>query len=138
MKRFSFEAGEFVKNEVEVGFDIGNLSMAQFVHEQAPKQLSANYSLYAVTVLLLLLLLQLYKQLAYYHILQNHDGRLNSGHYTSFIRNLQSGEWMKFDDDQSSRTSPSSIITKRAFILYYTNTSVAGKLAPSDLPKTVY
>lgn len=50
MKRFSPDSrGEFVKNEIEVGYDIVNLDMSRFLHEKAPKSKSI-YSLYAVTV----------------------------------------------------------------------------------------
>lgn len=45
----------------------------------------------------------------YAFFFQNHDGRLNSGHYTSFIRNLHSGEWLKFDDDICSRINASAV-----------------------------
>lgn len=49
MKRFSPDRGEFVKNEIEVGYDISNLDMSRFLHEKAPKSKSI-YTLYAVTV----------------------------------------------------------------------------------------
>lgn len=53
MKRFSFDGGEFIKNEIDVGFDINNLDMSSYVHEEAPRQ-NPIYSLYAVTVCLFL------------------------------------------------------------------------------------
>lgn len=49
MKRFSFDGGEFIKNEIDVGFDINSLNMSGYVHEDALRQNSI-YSLYAVTV----------------------------------------------------------------------------------------
>uniref|UniRef100_A0A915CU86 ubiquitinyl hydrolase 1 n=1 Tax=Ditylenchus dipsaci TaxID=166011 RepID=A0A915CU86_9BILA len=101
--RFSLEGGEYIKNEIEVGFDIAKLDMSNYVHEKAPMQ-NPFYSLYAVT---------------------NHDGRLNSGHYTSCVKNLRSAEWLKFDDEGCSKISPQSITTKKAFILYYANTATS-------------
>ena len=49
MKRFSLEGGDYVKNEMDVSFDILDLDMSAYIHDKAPKQ-SARYTLYAVTV----------------------------------------------------------------------------------------
>ncbi|KAI1722851.1 ubiquitin carboxyl-terminal hydrolase domain-containing protein [Ditylenchus destructor] len=101
MKRFSLEGGDYVKNEIDVSFDIAQLDMSRYMHEKAPYQ-KAEYSLYAVT---------------------NHNGRLNSGHYTSFTKNLQTGEWLEFDDEKCLPLSQ-AIVSKKAFILYYANTEM--------------
>lgn len=50
MKRFTSQGGDFIKNEVEVGFDSVKLDMSAFVHPESPAKQSSIYSLYAVTV----------------------------------------------------------------------------------------
>jgi ubiquitin C-terminal hydrolase len=54
LKRFSFVSGQFVKNEVDVNFEIENFDLAPYIHSKAPQcvQSKAKYNLYAVTVLL--------------------------------------------------------------------------------------
>ncbi|KAI1731508.1 ubiquitin carboxyl-terminal hydrolase domain-containing protein [Ditylenchus destructor] len=104
MKRFSLEGGDYVKNEIDVSFDISDLDMSAYIHDKAPKQIS-RYALYAVT---------------------NHDGRLNSGHYTSNVKNVQNDQWLKLDDEQCSALNPSDIVSKKAFILYYANGAKSG------------
>ncbi|KAH7703483.1 Ubiquitin carboxyl-terminal hydrolase family protein [Aphelenchoides avenae] len=98
MKRFSHGVTGFVKNEMEVDFRVDGMKMANFVHLMSPEG-GADYHLYAVT---------------------NHDGTLNSGHYTSFVRNMHTPqEWIKFDDEAVSAAAASQLVSKKAFILYY-------------------
>ncbi|KAL3110651.1 hypothetical protein niasHT_017529 [Heterodera trifolii] len=100
LKRFSLNDGRYVKNDVEVTFDVAELDLAPFLHEKSPHH-NAAFSLYGIT---------------------HHSGRLNSGHYTSSVINLISTdrEWLNFDDETcipfGSAPSPTS---KHAFLLYY-------------------
>ncbi|KAH7730407.1 Ubiquitin carboxyl-terminal hydrolase family protein [Aphelenchoides avenae] len=97
MKRFTHTGSGFIKNEMEVDFRVSQMGMQRYVHDAAPGQ-SSSYHLYAVT---------------------NHYGTLNSGHYTSCVRNLESNEWVKFDDEHASPVNSSSLMSRNAFILYY-------------------
>ncbi|KAL3104305.1 hypothetical protein niasHT_029090 [Heterodera trifolii] len=100
LKRFSRNNGHYVKNDVEVTFDVAELDLAPFLHEKSPHH-NAALSLYGIT---------------------HHSGRLNSGHYTSSVINLISTdrEWLNFDDESCipSLTAPSPT-SKHAFLLYY-------------------
>ncbi|KAL7077722.1 hypothetical protein ACQ4LE_003065 [Meloidogyne hapla] len=101
LKRFSFNSGRFVKNEVDVHFDIESFDLAPYTHSKSTfLQNKVEYNLFAVT---------------------NHTGTLNSGHYTSNVKNLQNeNEWLHFDDENCTRIrNISSIVTKHAFLLYY-------------------
>uniref|UniRef100_A0A914LGQ4 Ubiquitin carboxyl-terminal hydrolase n=1 Tax=Meloidogyne incognita TaxID=6306 RepID=A0A914LGQ4_MELIC len=100
LKRFSFNSGRFVKNEVDVHFDIENFDLAPYTHSKSTFLQNKEYNLFAVT---------------------NHTGTLNSGHYTSNVKNLQNeNEWLHFDDENCTRIrNISSIVTKHAFLLYY-------------------
>jgi hypothetical protein len=65
-------------------------------------------------------------------ILKNHSGTLNSGHYTSYVKNQQK-EWLYFDDENCTGRPPSNMVliwikifnkfqnlqSKQAFLLYY-------------------
>uniref|UniRef100_A0A914DX97 ubiquitinyl hydrolase 1 n=1 Tax=Acrobeloides nanus TaxID=290746 RepID=A0A914DX97_9BILA len=100
LKRFSWNGGIFTKNEMMIDFEVdGWMNMEPYLHSKALKQKST-YSLYAIT---------------------NHGGTLNGGHYTSFIRNRLTHEWLEFDDEYCTAISPDLLKSKTAFILYYTN-----------------
>jgi ubiquitin C-terminal hydrolase len=51
LKRFAHKNGEFVKNNVEVDFDINNLDMSAYIHKNAYTTLDQKpiYQLYAIT-----------------------------------------------------------------------------------------
>ena len=51
--------------------------------------------------------------------MQNHDGGLGGGHYTTFAKYHQTGEWYKFNDAQVSKIDPSQLITPSAYLLFY-------------------
>uniref|UniRef100_A0A914HCU9 ubiquitinyl hydrolase 1 n=1 Tax=Globodera rostochiensis TaxID=31243 RepID=A0A914HCU9_GLORO len=99
LKRFSLSARCFVKNEVEISFDINGLDLSPYIHQKSPLR-SAKYNIYAVT---------------------NHSGHLNSGHYTSSTINLASAgrDWLHFDDEHCTACSAPSSTSKQAFLLYY-------------------
>ncbi|CAD5231432.1 unnamed protein product [Bursaphelenchus xylophilus] len=100
LKRFAMnQEGRFEKKAIDVNFDLNTLDLSQFLHPDAQKQ-NAEYRLYAVT---------------------NHDGTLDSGHYTAFIHNRPLNTWLKFDDEHCKEAEISEIQTNKAYILYYTN-----------------
>lgn len=49
----------------------------------------------------------------------NHTGNMNSGHYTAFCRNLRDGQWYSYDDTQVNPITASEVITKGAYMLFY-------------------
>ncbi len=50
----------------------------------------------------------------------NHFGTMEGGHYTAYCHSLVHGDWHKYDDDEVSRmSSPSSVVTSAAYILFY-------------------
>lgn len=108
-------SGHFIKNEIDVNFEIENLSLAPYIHSKAaPQQYNKRYNLYAVTVSII------YSQVKnFIKALQNHSGTLNSGHYTSHVKNLDN-EWLYFDDENCSRRgfSATMVIVKMNFKKY--------------------
>lgn len=94
--------GNFVKNDINVDFDIKNLDLAPYLQKNAPIKLQPCYQLYAMIVSFKL-------NLYYYSIIQNHVGTLNAGHYTSVIHNAKTGRWLKFDDDHVYEIDPATI-----------------------------
>uniref|UniRef100_A0A914W4D3 Ubiquitin carboxyl-terminal hydrolase n=1 Tax=Plectus sambesii TaxID=2011161 RepID=A0A914W4D3_9BILA len=98
LKRFSPTATGWVKNEVAVDFPVNYLDLTDLMHPDTDAP-PATYSLYAVT---------------------NHFGRMESGHYTSFARNSQTKQWLKFDDEVVSPLGvEGSVKTGAAYILFY-------------------
>lgn len=49
----------------------------------------------------------------------NHTGNMNSGHYTAFCRNHRDGQWYSYDDTQVNPISESEVVTKGAYMLFY-------------------
>ena len=49
----------------------------------------------------------------------NHTGNMNSGHYTAFCRNHRDGQWYSYDDSQVNPISESEVVTKGAYMLFY-------------------
>ncbi|VDK50417.1 unnamed protein product [Anisakis simplex] len=101
LKRFSFGANGWEKNDSLVHFNCLPLDVGDVVHKDIRKKYPSRsncFSLYAVT---------------------RHSGRLNSGHYTSVVHNEQTKEWLYFDDECVTSINPDSICNKNAFILYF-------------------
>ncbi|TKR86382.1 hypothetical protein L596_010985 [Steinernema carpocapsae] len=101
LKRFG-ESGiesHYVKTDVNVRFS-KQLNVKPFLHEKAD-DLKCFYSLYSVT---------------------NHVGSLNSGHYYAYVKNPKTRQWLEINDDIVRPLSPdTSLQSKDAFVLYYTN-----------------
>jgi ubiquitin C-terminal hydrolase len=50
----------------------------------------------------------------------NHTGSLSCGHYTTYAKNSQDGNWYLFDDDYVRKLDgDNNIVTKNAYILIY-------------------
>ncbi|KAL3119439.1 hypothetical protein niasHT_002527 [Heterodera trifolii] len=111
LKRFSQNDGNFVKNEVEVTFNVNELNLSPYIHEMSPLPNSA-FTLYAMT---------------------NHSGSLNIGHYTSAVVNLTSTDqqWLSFNDDSCIPCAAPSPSSQSAFLLYYKLTNSTNSQANS-------
>ncbi|GMS80153.1 hypothetical protein PENTCL1PPCAC_2328 [Pristionchus entomophagus] len=99
LKRFSYQGGGYVKNQIDVSFPLNDLDLRQYLHPSSPHR-SNPYQLYSVT---------------------NHTGTLSSGHYTS-ITNVD-GIWVKCDDESISNYDPRHISSSGSYILFYKNSS---------------
>ncbi|XP_041860910.1 ubiquitin carboxyl-terminal hydrolase 11 [Melanotaenia boesemani] len=49
----------------------------------------------------------------------NHYGGLRDGHYTSYARNKDNGQWYYFDDSKVTYTTEDQIMTNAAYVLFY-------------------
>uniref|UniRef100_A0A8R1HQZ5 Ubiquitin carboxyl-terminal hydrolase n=1 Tax=Caenorhabditis japonica TaxID=281687 RepID=A0A8R1HQZ5_CAEJA len=97
LKRFALSNGEFEKNLAAVTFDPNRLDARPYLHESAAQE-KATYRLYATTI---------------------HNGRLNSGHYTSVALHLRSEKWLRFDDESVRPIDRYSVDPSLAYILFY-------------------
>ncbi|KAF8384601.1 usp-50 [Pristionchus pacificus] len=101
LKRFSYQGGGYVKNQIDVNFPLNGLDLRNHFHPSSPHRPSTvPYQLYSVT---------------------NHTGTLSSGHYTS-ITNID-GSWVKCDDECLSNYDPRNISPSGSYILFYKNSN---------------
>nr|XP_046253659.1 ubiquitin carboxyl-terminal hydrolase 11 [Scatophagus argus] len=49
----------------------------------------------------------------------NHYGGLRDGHYTSYARNKDNGQWYYFDDSKVTYAREGQIVTNAAYVLFY-------------------
>uniref|UniRef100_A0A8C7I5W7 Ubiquitin carboxyl-terminal hydrolase n=1 Tax=Oncorhynchus kisutch TaxID=8019 RepID=A0A8C7I5W7_ONCKI len=49
----------------------------------------------------------------------NHYGGLRDGHYTSYARNKDNGQWYYFDDNKVTYAREEQIVTNAAYLLFY-------------------
>ncbi|CAL8324624.1 unnamed protein product [Merluccius merluccius] len=49
----------------------------------------------------------------------NHYGGLRDGHYTSYSRNKDSGQWFYYDDSKVTYATEDQIVTNAAYLLFY-------------------
>ncbi|KAI3544133.1 ubiquitin carboxyl-terminal hydrolase [Colletotrichum abscissum] len=49
----------------------------------------------------------------------DHFGGLGGGHYTAYGRNFVDGQWYNYNDTSASKTSPESVVTRAAYLLFY-------------------
>ncbi|XP_029431561.1 ubiquitin carboxyl-terminal hydrolase 8 [Rhinatrema bivittatum] len=98
LKRFSYEGRWKQKLQTYVDFPLESLDLSQYVI--GPKNNLKRYNLFAVS---------------------NHYGGLDGGHYTAYGRNAAKQRWFKFDDQDVSEISTSSVKSSAAYILFYTS-----------------
>lgn len=88
------------KNQILVTFPLENLDLSKYVIGY--KKNSYNYELYGVC---------------------NHTGGALGGHYTSYVKNAN-GKWYHFNDTSVSEINVDSIISPKAYCLFYRKTSL--------------
>uniref|UniRef100_A0A8C8RR13 Ubiquitin carboxyl-terminal hydrolase n=1 Tax=Pelusios castaneus TaxID=367368 RepID=A0A8C8RR13_9SAUR len=100
LKRFSYTRLAREKLDTLVEFPIRDLDFSDFIikpwADMAP--VPHKYDLIAVS---------------------NHYGSLRDGHYTTFARNKDSGQWFYFDDSSVSPVAEHQIESKAAYVLFY-------------------
>ena len=93
LKRFNTR---FQKSQVLVTFPIDNLDLSEYVIGY--KKQSYKYELYGVC---------------------NHSGGVMGGHYTAYVKNAN-GKWYHFNDTSVSEVGvPESIVSPKAYVLFY-------------------
>jgi len=94
LKRFSFENGNSVKNNIII-------DSPMTISTKKIATIDRNYNLYAVI---------------------RHDGSINGGHYIAYTKNIINKEWYKYDDSSIAHLkNPMSLlnITKNGYILFF-------------------
>ncbi|KAL3900638.1 MAG: hypothetical protein SGCHY_001201 [Lobulomycetales sp.] len=100
LKRFYHQGPFMNKIETHVEFPLNNLDMTNYHNDGSGR---GKYDLYAVT---------------------NQYGGLNSGHYTSLVKNPYKQTWLNFDDSRISGTD--KVTSEAAYILFYVQQSMPG------------
>ncbi|XP_059495230.1 ubiquitin carboxyl-terminal hydrolase 8 isoform X1 [Stegostoma tigrinum] len=98
LKRFSYEGRWKQKLQTNVDFPLENLDFFSYII--GPRNNVKRYNLFAVS---------------------NHYGGLDGGHYTAYCKNAVKQRWFKFDDQDVSEISPSSVRSSAAYILFYSS-----------------
>ncbi|XP_038238001.1 ubiquitin carboxyl-terminal hydrolase 11 isoform X1 [Dermochelys coriacea] len=100
LKRFSYTRLAREKLDTLVEFPIRDLNFSDFIIKPRADVAPAphKYDLIAVS---------------------NHYGSLRDGHYTTFARNKDSGQWFYFDDSSVSPVAEAQIESKAAYVLFY-------------------
>ncbi|KAK7791794.1 hypothetical protein R5R35_008811 [Gryllus longicercus] len=96
LKRFYYNRFRRDKIDTMVEFPLANLDMSKFINNK--KHPPATYNLIGVC---------------------NHYGGMGGGHYTAYALNKIDRHWYSFDDHHVSATSPESVITSAAYVLFY-------------------
>ena len=91
-KRFN---ARFQKNQILIDFPINNLDLSPYVIGY--KKEMYKYELYGVC---------------------NHSGSTMGGHYTAYVKNAN-GKWYHFNDTSVTEVSESSIVSPKAYVLFY-------------------
>jgi ubiquitin carboxyl-terminal hydrolase 4/11/15 len=53
------------------------------------------------------------------YAVSNHFGGTGGGHYTAYVKNPASSNWLEMDDSHVSSISSSQVVTSSAYILFY-------------------
>ncbi|KAJ1095855.1 hypothetical protein NDU88_001005 [Pleurodeles waltl] len=100
LKRFAYTKFSREKLDTLVEFPIRDLDFSEFIIKPRTNSDPAPYKYDLIAV-------------------SNHYGGLRDGHYTTFARNKDSGEWHYLDDSSVSPVSESQIESKAAYVLFY-------------------
>ncbi|XP_058873480.1 ubiquitin carboxyl-terminal hydrolase 11 isoform X2 [Acipenser ruthenus] len=113
LKRFSYTKYSREKLDTIVEFPIRDLDFSGYLLPKRGKEGEppSRYDLIAVS---------------------NHYGGLRDGHYTSFARNKDNGQWYYFDDSKVSYATEDQIMTSAAYVLFYQRQD---KIRQPALPK---
>ena len=98
LKRFSREQSYFIsysKNNDLINFPLENLDLGKYVC--GPDKNYSKYDLFAVS---------------------QHFGGTGGGHYTAVCKNYD-GKWYDYNDSSCSLSSPESVVSSSAYVLFY-------------------
>ncbi|XP_047127037.1 ubiquitin carboxyl-terminal hydrolase 15 isoform X1 [Hydra vulgaris] len=110
LKRFSYNRYWRDKIDALVDFPINQLDLTNYViNKNHPR---AVYDLHAVS---------------------NHFGGLGGGHYTAYGVNCYDGQWYYFDDASVTSANTESVVSKAAYVLFYTRRDDPEKMNSSEL-----
>mmetsp|Transcript_6335 Transcript_6335/g.10367 ORF Transcript_6335/g.10367 Transcript_6335/m.10367 type:complete len:539 (-) Transcript_6335:261-1877(-) len=110
LKRFQQNAkGKRSKIDSLIDFPLKNLDLSDFVANKSKSRSAQLYNLYGVA---------------------NHHGSLARGHYTAFARHEHSDQWYKFNDTKIKPISEEEVVTKSAYVLFYSK--VCRQETPTD------
>jgi len=102
LKRFCCNGRYREKLQTNVDFPTNRLNMSDYSHARG-----SSYTLLGVS---------------------NHYGEMESGHYTSYCKNVRDGRWYQYDDQNVSPISQGAVKTAAAYILYYAAEDYANEL----------
>ncbi|XP_016401990.1 ubiquitin carboxyl-terminal hydrolase 11-like [Sinocyclocheilus rhinocerous] len=100
LKRFSYTKYSREKLDTIVEFPLRDLDFSGFLLKKTVNSTEppCRYDLIAVS---------------------NHYGGLRDGHYTSYARNKDNGQWYYFDDSKVTYAREEQIVTSAAYLLFY-------------------
>jgi len=99
LKRFKYTKWNREKIDREVKFPLEGLDISPWVTNKEASKEECLYDLYGVS---------------------NHSGGLGGGHYTAYVRNLESGDWFNCNDSYCNRISDTDqIFGSEAYVLFY-------------------
>ncbi|XP_026879359.2 ubiquitin carboxyl-terminal hydrolase 11 [Electrophorus electricus] len=100
LKRFSYTKYSREKLDTIVEFPLRNLDFSDYLLRKTGtnSEPPSRYDLIAVS---------------------NHYGGLRDGHYTSYAKNKDDGQWYYFDDSKVTCANEEQIVTNAAYVLFY-------------------
>ncbi|TRY72839.1 hypothetical protein DNTS_009529, partial [Danionella cerebrum] len=100
LKRFSYTKYSREKLDTIVEFPLRDLDFSRFLLKKTvtSSEPPCRYDLISVS---------------------NHYGGLRDGHYTSYARNKDNGQWYHFDDSKVTYAREEQIVTSAAYLLFY-------------------
>jgi ubiquitin carboxyl-terminal hydrolase 8 len=104
-KRFKYNDFGMItgKNNRFIDYPIKKLNLEKYINDSSTYKLKSTYNLFAVNT----------------HHSIGRNNSLNSGHYTSTVKNRYDNVWYNFDDDNVSKASFNNIVNNNAYLLFY-------------------